>query len=110
MKFAYKPETVKTKHQIAGFKAKFLRYNTKSKSIQTTAITVQISETKPIYCPQSLNPKQSKRIPIIFRFEAKPGFQLKSQCERERDRCDFAVRDRERDRRIRSTLMEVFVL
>lgn len=37
MKFAYKPETVKTKPQIAGFKAKFLRYNTKSKSIKTTA-------------------------------------------------------------------------
>lgn len=44
MKFAYKPETVKTKHQIAGFKAKFLGYNKKSKSIKT------------IYCPKSLIP------------------------------------------------------
>lgn len=36
MKFAYKPETVKTKHQIAGFKAEFLRHNKKSNSIKTT--------------------------------------------------------------------------
>ena len=55
MKFAYKPETVKTKHQIAGFKAKFLRYNTKSKKPNHNNNRTNFKH-KTIYCPKSLIP------------------------------------------------------